>query len=119
MTLVSVDTPASEHFTVMPRTDAVTNPGLAYLRLHGRNEHGYLTGKTVEERFDHRSSAGELEEVAGRVRRLSNQAREVHVVFNNNRSDYAPEAAKRFRVLLGQIPPQPEHAKLEQEDLGI
>jgi uncharacterized protein YecE (DUF72 family) len=118
-TLVSVDTPRSEHFTVMPPTDTVTNPALSYLRLHGRNEKGYLTGKTVEERFDHQYSGEELEEVAGRVRRLSEQAREVHVVFNNNRSDYAPEAARRFRVLLGQIPPQPEHEKMEQEDFRL
>jgi len=30
----------------MPAIDVVTNPSVAYLRLHGRNEHGYISGKS-------------------------------------------------------------------------
>jgi uncharacterized protein YecE (DUF72 family) len=55
-TLVSVDAPRSEHFNVMPAVDVVTNPEVAYLRLHGRNEQGYLQGKSVAERFDYKYS---------------------------------------------------------------
>ena len=40
--LVLVDAPASEHFTVMQKESVVTSPKLAYLRLHGRNERGYI-----------------------------------------------------------------------------
>lgn len=104
-TLVAVDTPQSEHFSVMPALDAVTNPATAYLRLHGRNEHAYLTGKTVAERFDYDYSDAELEEVKERVTELGAQAEVVHVVFNNNRSDYAPAAALRFRRIMGQAVP--------------
>jgi uncharacterized protein YecE (DUF72 family) len=50
VTFVSVDTPRSDHFNVMPPLDVVTNPRIAYLRLHGRNEHGYISGKSVAER---------------------------------------------------------------------
>ncbi|MDB6175730.1 MAG: hypothetical protein JWL59_5041 [Chthoniobacteraceae bacterium] len=102
VTLVSVDAPQSSHFNVMPSLDLEAASAIAYLRLHGRNEHAYLTGKTVAARFDYDYSAQELEEVRARVKRLAKKAQTVHVVFNNNRSDYAPDAALRFRQLLGQ-----------------
>ena len=35
-TLVSVDASKTEHFTVMPDVDVVTNPKLGYFRFHGR-----------------------------------------------------------------------------------
>lgn len=103
---VDVDAPADDHFSIMPSgLDAVTTDGLAYLRLHGRNADGYLKGKSVAERFGWRYDDSELEEVAGRVKGLAEQAREVHVAFNNNRGDDAPTAAQRFRALLGQAAP--------------
>jgi uncharacterized protein YecE (DUF72 family) len=104
---VCVDAPAGDHVPIMPPVDAVTRDDLAYLRAHGRNEEGYLTGKTVAERFGWRYSDAELEEIAGRARQLAEQAGEVHVAFNNNRGDDAPTAAARFRALLGQEPEPP------------
>lgn len=100
VTLVSVDAPPSEHFTVMPSLDEITNPPLSYLRLHGRNEKAYLTGRTVAERFDYDYSDAELGEVATRVEKLARETENIHVVFNNNRSDYAPRAAERFRRMV-------------------
>lgn len=91
--LVLVDTPVSEHFTVMPANNEVTTPKLAYLRLHGRNEKGYISGKSVAERFDYDYSAEEIESIADRVTRLAADAQDVHIAFNNNRSHYAPKAA--------------------------
>jgi uncharacterized protein YecE (DUF72 family) len=106
---VGVDAPREEHVPIMPPIDAVTRDDLAYLRAHGRNAEGYMTGKTVAERFGWRYSDDELEEIAGRARRLAEEAQEVRVMFNNNRSDDAPTAAQRFRQLLGQDPgPPPE-----------
>jgi uncharacterized protein YecE (DUF72 family) len=105
---VCVDAPPGDHVPIMPSDfDAVTRDDLAYLRAHGRNQQGYLTGKTVAERFGWRYSDAELEEVAGRARDLAEQAAEVHVAFNNNRDDDAPTAAQRFRSLLGQDPGPP------------
>jgi uncharacterized protein YecE (DUF72 family) len=102
---VCVDAPRDEHFSIMPsELDAVTSDELAFVRLHGRNTDGYLTGKSVAERFGWRYADDELEEIAERARSLAEQAGEVHVAFNNNRDDDAPTAAQRFRALLGQAP---------------
>jgi uncharacterized protein YecE (DUF72 family) len=105
-TLVSVDAPAQKHFTIMPPDlNAITNTELAYLRLHGRDAHAYTTGKTVAARFNYDYSDEEIEEVAERARELGKEAKEVHVVFNNNALDYAPHAALRMRKALGQMIP--------------
>jgi uncharacterized protein YecE (DUF72 family) len=101
---VNVDAPASDHFMVMPSdVDEVTNSKVAYLRLHGRNEKAYVTGRTVAARFDYDYSESEIAEVAQRSRKLTKEARELHVIFNNNNLDYAPRAALRLRKALGQI----------------
>jgi uncharacterized protein YecE (DUF72 family) len=98
--LVMVDAPADEHFTILPRFEEVTSPSLAYLRLHGRNAKAYLTGKIVATRFDYDYSDEELKEVYQDVERMTGQAKDIHVIFNNNRSNYAPKAAERFKTLL-------------------
>ena len=101
---VNVDAPASDHFMVMPSAvDEVTNSKVAYLRLHGRNAKAYITGKTVAARFDYDYSGNEIAEVAERSTKLAREARELHVIFNNNNLDYAPRAALRLRKALGQI----------------
>jgi uncharacterized protein YecE (DUF72 family) len=93
ITLVSVDAPESEHFTVMSGLDHVTNPRLAYFRFHGRNAEGYVKGRTVAERFDHDYSDREVKEVVARLREVSKGVDEVHAAANNNRSNYAPKLA--------------------------
>lgn len=110
---VCVDAPVADNPSIMPPIDAVTRDDLAYMRLHGRNAHGYLHGKSVAERFGWIYEDRELEEIAGRAHALADQAAEVHVLFNNNRDDDAPTSARRFRALLGQDPgPPPETAQL-------
>jgi uncharacterized protein YecE (DUF72 family) len=99
--LVLVDAPESEHFTVMQRENLVTSPKLAYLRLHGRNERGYIAGKSVAERFNYDYSVDEIAGVATRVRDLAEETEEIHVAFNNNYSLYAPKAALRLKVAMG------------------
>ena len=103
-TLVSVDAPTAKHFTIMPPDlDAITNPDLAYLRLHGRDAHAYTTGKTVAARFNYDYGDDEIDEISMRARELARRAARVHVVFNNNALDYAPHAASRLRKALGQM----------------
>ncbi|MEP7071359.1 MAG: DUF72 domain-containing protein, partial [Verrucomicrobiota bacterium] len=63
----------------------------------------YLTGKTVAKRFNYDYSPAEISEVAERSRQLAAEARQVHVIFNNNARDYAPHSALRLRKALGQI----------------
>jgi uncharacterized protein YecE (DUF72 family) len=101
---VNVDAPASDHFTVM-RSDVneVTDQNVAYLRLHGRNAKAYITGKTVAARFDYDYNETEIADVAQRSKKLAREARDVHVIFNNNNLDYAPRAALRLRKALGQM----------------
>jgi len=100
---VNVDAPASDHFSVVPSDlNEITNPNFSYLRLHGRDPKAYLTGKTVAARFNYDYSGNEIEEVADRSRKLAQDAKDVHVVFNNNNLDYAPRAAIRLRAVLGQ-----------------
>ena len=110
---VCVDAPPGDEIPIMPsELDAVTRDDLAYLRLHGRNPEAYLKGKTVAERFAWRYEDDELDEIAGRVQGMAEQAGEVHVAFNNNRGDDAPTAAQRFRALLGQAPAGEEQLRL-------
>jgi uncharacterized protein YecE (DUF72 family) len=97
---VGVDAPQGKPPTMLPRVDAVTNGGLAYLRLHGRNARGWIKGRTVAERFGYRYDDGELEEIAQRAEKLAEEADSVRVMFNNNRGDDAPVAAERMRELL-------------------
>ncbi|HEX5324046.1 MAG TPA: DUF72 domain-containing protein, partial [Capsulimonadaceae bacterium] len=91
ITLVMVDAPETSHFMALPEFEAVTNPKLAYLRLHGRNAEGYVRGRSVAERFKYDYSEEELEEVAVKIERIAKEAAEVHVAFNNNFSNYAPK----------------------------
>ena len=110
---VAVDAPREEHVPIMPPVDAVTRDDLAYMRMHGRNAHGYMHGKTVAERFGWEYSDDELREIAGRADAMAEQAGEVHVMFNNNARDNAPVSARRFRELVGQDPgPPPQEAQL-------
>jgi len=115
LAFVNVDTPAADHFSIVPATlNEVTDPEFSYLRLHGRDPKAYLTGKTVATRFDYNYSDKEIDEVAERSRKLAGEAREAHIVFNNNNLDYAPRAALRLRKALGQkvSPPSSETPEL-------
>ncbi|HEY8867237.1 MAG TPA: DUF72 domain-containing protein [Solirubrobacteraceae bacterium] len=99
---VCVDAPHGDHLTLMPPVDAVTRDDLAYVRLHGRNAEGYLTGRTVAERFGWDYSDPELKGVRARVQGLAELAQDTRVMFNNNRGADAPTSARRMRELLGQ-----------------
>lgn len=112
---VGVDAPSGDHMTIMPPVDAVTNSKLSYMRAHGRNTDGYLTGRSVAERFGWEYSAAELEEIAGRARTLAERADVVHVMFNNNRSANAPTSASEFRQRLGQDPGPPPQGEEQLE----
>jgi uncharacterized protein YecE (DUF72 family) len=100
ITFVLVDAPESEHFTVMPGMNCVTNPHLGYMRFHGRNESGYIRGRTVAERFDYDYTDEEVNQIAERVRALEEEIEELHLAANNNRSNYAPRLAERLQRAL-------------------
>jgi uncharacterized protein YecE (DUF72 family) len=101
LTLVLVDAPESEHFTVMPGFECVTDQRLGYFRLHGRNAEGYIKGRSVAERFDYDYSPEEVKEIAERLRKVDKEVERLHVIANNNRSNYAPKLAEALRQQIG------------------
>jgi uncharacterized protein YecE (DUF72 family) len=101
LTWVSVDMPRIEGSELLPPIDEVTQPQLAYLRLHGRNPR-YLDAKSAEERHTYAYGEDELGELIRRIRHLAARAREVRVVANNHALDYAPKTALALKELLGQ-----------------
>ncbi len=97
---IAVDMPQIEESTIMPAVDEVTNPRLAYLRLHGRRK-DWPELKTAEEKHTYAYSDNELVEIAARVRGLAGKAERVHVVANNHAQDFAPKTALALQRLLG------------------
>jgi uncharacterized protein YecE (DUF72 family) len=103
---------------------AATTAEWAIVRLHGRNVRGWrdqLAGRepTVAEKYDYRYSASELREVAGWVRALGAQARQVALTFNNNNRDYPIQNALDVKRLLGlEAPEYPRDVVLDSEEEG-
>jgi len=115
---VMVDGPLDPHFMVLPPVDVITSPGLAYLRAHGRNATGYIRGRTVAERFDYDYPENELQEIAERAVNAAEKTYEVHVIYNNNKSDFAPRAALAFQRILHEQNPEALPAELEHKELA-
>ncbi|MFI0895247.1 DUF72 domain-containing protein [Streptomyces sp. NPDC020983] len=85
--------------TSVPPVVRVTTPDLAVVRFHGRSS-AWATG-SKEDRFRHSYTPEELSEWTPRIRRLAEQAREVHLLFNNCCGDAAVRSAEAMRRLLG------------------
>ena len=98
---VAVDLPQLNSPSLLPPIDEVTNSGLAYMRLHGRNPK-YLKAESAAEKHHYDYSERELEEIVMRIRTLAAGAKDVHVSVNNHAENFAPQAALRLRRLLGQ-----------------
>ncbi|MEO7413168.1 MAG: DUF72 domain-containing protein [Opitutaceae bacterium] len=100
---IAVDMPRIEGSTIMPPLDEVTNSRMAYLRLHGRRP-DWLTLKGeggAEAKHSYEYSEAELQEIAMRVKGLSEKAETVHVVANNHAQDFAPKTALALQRILG------------------
>jgi uncharacterized protein YecE (DUF72 family) len=99
---VVVDEPQGFSSSI-PTVWEVTCPALAIFRLHGRNTETWDKKglATSSERFDYEYKEQELEEFVHAVRRLAQQARRVHAVFNNNLRDQGIRGARLFSTLLG------------------
>jgi uncharacterized protein YecE (DUF72 family) len=97
---IAVDMPRIRGSTIMPVVDEVTNPQLAYLRLHGRRK-DWSTLKDAKSKHSYEYSKKELIEIADRVKALAKKAKTVHVVANNHAQDFAPRTALALQRLLG------------------
>lgn len=100
LSYVSVDEPQGFPSSVPPIA-AVTNDDLAVVRFHGRNaENWKKPGLTAAERFDYSYSKAELGEWLGPIRRLADDAKEVHLLMNNCYADKAVRNAAELGELL-------------------
>ena len=91
--MASIDGPPldGKHFQIMPAFDVVTEPRLTYLRLHGRDPHAYLTGKTVAERFNYDYSDAEIVEISERAQHLAAESDSVRFRSPNTSKRLSPE----------------------------
>lgn len=124
MTYCIVDEPQLGS-AAMPPHQVVTSPNLAVLRMHGRNyKTWYKKGATSADRFDYLYPEEELLEWVPRIRAMADRAHEVHVLFNNNRSNYAVVNGLQMGKLLGlDLPPPstvpPADPEPEQPELPL
>jgi uncharacterized protein YecE (DUF72 family) len=100
LTFVCVDMPQGFASSMPPAAEA-TSRDLAVVRFHGRNTAAWeAKSETAAERFRYEYSQAELGEWTPRIRSLSSQARETHVVFNNCYRDFATTNARQLASLL-------------------
>jgi uncharacterized protein YecE (DUF72 family) len=104
---VVVDEPQNIPQKAIPQVWASTNPSLAIVRLHGRNEDTWdIKGATVaSDRFDYDYPSEELDSLATQVEELSKVVDKVHVIFNNNYEDQGVRNGTAMMERLGV--PQP------------
>ena len=100
LSLTVVDEPQIGNASV-PTVLAVTNPDLSVVRFHGRNtKTWYKKVENTGERFDYLYSDPELEQWTPNVGELARDAGEIHLLFNNNRANYAIRNAHRLTGIL-------------------
>ena len=116
---VGVDEPQIGSASAPPLL-AITSPRLCVARFHGRNRKTwYKRGETSADRFDYLYRPEELQEWVPAIRAASEQGVPVHVLLNNNRSNYAVVNAFDVAALLGQAlprPPEPVIAVMRARD---
>jgi uncharacterized protein YecE (DUF72 family) len=119
---VGVDSPQIGSATAPPLL-AITSPRLCITRFHGRNRQTwYSGGPTSGDRFNYLYTPAELAEWVPAIRAASDAGVPVHVLLNNNNSNYAVVNAFDFGALLGvrlPRPPEPVIETLRQRDGSV
>ncbi len=93
---VSADLPRIKQF--MPFTTAVIGDS-AYIRLHGRNERGWLLN-AYDARYDYLYNGREIQELRRRCEALSRKCRQVVLICNNTTGGKAIAGALQLRASL-------------------
>ncbi len=97
-TLVAVDEPDLPG--LFPRLDIVTNPGLFYVRFHGRNAKGWRSGN-MQKQFDYDYGDDELGQWAEtHIAKMAREASSGVIFFNNHVRAQAPRNAAILINLL-------------------
>jgi uncharacterized protein YecE (DUF72 family) len=108
LSLTVVDEPQIGSGSV-PTVLSVTNPELTVVRFHGRNyKSWYKKVENTGERFNYLYSDEELAQWSPNVGELARQTEEVHLLFNNNRANYAVQNARRLTTVLQESLPEVE-----------
>ena len=98
---VTVDAPQTGTGTTA-LVPAVTNPDLAYLRIHGRNtDTWYQSSELSGGRFNYNYTETELSGLADVARQLASQAETLHIIFNNNVAGHGIRNARTMMRMLG------------------
>ncbi len=78
-----------------------THPGLALLRLHGRNKETWnIKGDASSSRFNYRYAADELAAMVPQIRQIASRVGSLHVLFNTNYEDQGQVNARLLAGLL-------------------
>jgi uncharacterized protein YecE (DUF72 family) len=102
LTYIVADTPPGTP-TSLPIAPAVTTPGLAIVRLHGRRSEMWGAREaTVLEKYRYLYASDELDEWLTVILELAEQAERIHVVFNNCYANYGTTNALEMADLLAQ-----------------
>lgn len=97
--LTCVDMPQGFTSSLPPIVEATSD--LAYVRFHGRNTEDWEgSHETATPRFAYLYSSEELKEWVGKLRELSSQVKETHVLMNNCYQDYAVRNARQLADML-------------------
>jgi uncharacterized protein YecE (DUF72 family) len=98
LALVVLDAPKASKLATVVK---VTNPDLAVVRFHGRNDDTWKKpGTTAAERFDYLYSRPQLRAWVPKIETLAEQARTVHALMNNCYQDYGVRNAADLAGLL-------------------
>jgi len=101
LSFVCVDEPQGFKSSVPPIAEATSD--MALVRYHGRNTQMWESKRaTANQRFNYRYSEQELKEWVPRIKRLAENTKQVHVLFNNHYRDKAVSNARQMKILLGQ-----------------
>ena len=95
---------SSEIVSFREQLDALrqaTAKDLAVVRFHGRDRKAWVKKNvSASERFRYEYSVSELREWVPKIKEVSEQARETHVLMNNCYRDYAVNSARQLGDLL-------------------
>jgi uncharacterized protein YecE (DUF72 family) len=88
----------------MPPEVLVTSSELALVRFHGRNAETWeKKAITPAERFRYLYSRDELAEWVPRIREVAQEAKEIHLMFNNCYANYGTTNAREIADLLNDL----------------
>lgn len=113
--LVNTDEPQIPNHSVPFITEA-TNKELAVVRLHGRNQQGWLDKSPDwrKKRTLYRYNQSELTDLANKIKQIQQQVKDVFVIFNNNSGGDAAQNALQLKELL-----QLDYQGLNPEQLDL